>query len=232
MAPSSDSPAPWSLPDPIPTRLETPRVVIRTFEPADAAALWIAVDESRPSLHPWLPWALSDNRSIAETHHTIERFRRDLNRASFDAGKLALAVGIFDGVSGRLLGGTSFHAFRPQAGQAEIGYWIRTSERGRGVCVHAAAAMISWAFTPQALGGWSLRRIEIICASGNGASAGVCRSLGIREESRTHADRWVDGRGWDDTLKFGVVLDDWDIAARALRGKSRAGSVAAGIVKQ
>lgn len=218
-APSSTlaAPAPWSLPDPIPLRFATDRIVLRTWDVADAAALWMAVDESRPSLHPWLPWANTDNRSLGETHYTIERFARDRNKAAFDAGRLGIPFGIFDAASGRLLGGTGFHSFRPAIHQIEVGYWVRSTERGRGVCTHATAAMLSWAFTPVARGGWGFRRVEIVCAASNAASAGVCEKLRLRQECRKNMDRWIDGRGWDDSLQYAVSAADWDIAAMRLR---------------
>lgn len=219
LTPPLAEPAPWTPPDPIPSRLETPRVLIRTFDTADAAAVWMSIEESRESLLPWLPWARSDNRSIAEAHCTIERFRRDLGRAAFDAGRLNLVLGVFDRTSGRLLGGTGFHSFRPHAGQAEIGYWVRATERRRGLCTHTTAAMISWAFTPPDRGGWGLRRIEIVCAAGNPGSSGVCQRLALREEGRSHADRWISGRGWDDTIRYGVVATEWDVEAMARRSR-------------
>lgn len=201
----------WALPDPIPTRFETDRFVLRVFDGADAVALWMAIDESRPTLLPWLPWAREDHRSLAETHHTIEKFRRELGKPAFEAGRLNVVLGVFDRGSGRLLGGSGFHTFRPGVHQAEIGYWLRTSERGRGVCTAATAATVSWGFMPVARGGWGLRRLEILCAGGNPSSAGVGRRLGLREESRTRADRWIDGRGLDDTLTFGVLAEEWDV---------------------
>jgi len=220
MSATPTAPALWSLPDPIPLRFATERVVLRAWDAADAAALWMAVDESRPTLHPWLPWAREDNLSIAQTHHTIERFRRDLNKGAFDAGRLNLVVGVFDAGSGRVLGGTGFHTFRPAAHQAEIGYWVRSSDRGRGVCTHATAAIISWAFTAPERGGWGLRRVEIVCAAGNAPSSGVCERLGLRQQSRSQGDRWVDGRGWDDTLKFAACADEWDAEAMRRREAS------------
>ena len=203
-APIPDSPPPWTLPDPIPTRWHAPGLILRTFDTADALALRLAIDESRESLWPWLPWARDQHLTLAGTLFTIQKFESELTPVTHAAGKLNLVVGIFDVTTGRLLGGTGAHTFRPSAHQAEIGYWVRTSERGRGICTRAAAAMIDWLFAPQSAGGFKLRRAEIICAGGNSASAAVARKLGARDEGRLAGDRWIAGRGWDDTLRFAV----------------------------
>jgi len=198
-------------------RYETPHLILRTFEPADAAALWLAITESRDTLWPWLPWARDEHLTLAQTSFSIEKFRRSLAHTGPDAPPINLIIGVFDRASGRLLGGTGAHTFRPAPHQAEIGYWTRTSERRRGLCTRAAAAMVSWCFAPQASGGWGLRRVEIVCAGANTASASVCRRLGARQEAHSPAERWIPGRGWDDTIRFGILSQEWDVAAMSLR---------------
>ena len=193
----------------MPTRHESADFVLRTYDLADVAAVWLAIEESRDTLWPWMPWARAENTSLATTAFTLEKFRRELGRPAFDAGTLNLVVGVFDRASGRLVGGTGAHSFRAHAHQAEIGYWVRTSERGRGVCTRAARAMVSWLFGAPGNGGWGLRRAEIVCAGGNHASAAVARKIGATLEGHTRADRWIPGFGWDDTLRFGILRDAW-----------------------
>lgn len=168
---------------------------------ADARALYEATERSRGTLLPWLPWARTDNLSVEACHYTIEKFERDL--AKLPAGLIAL--GVFERASGELVGGSGFHNIKPATHQAEVGYWTRSDWRRKGVCTESTRAVIEWMFRPQSEGGWGFRRIEIKCAAGNVGSQGVPRKLGLREEARFVQDRWIDGRGWDDTLVWGVV---------------------------
>ena len=45
----------------------------------------------------------------------------------------------------------------------------------------------------------------------------VPQKLGLRQEVNKRAERWVDGIGWDGTLGWGVLSEEWDTAAQRLR---------------
>ena len=85
------------------------------------------------------------------------------------------------------------------------------------VCTEAVAHLISWAFEHPSAGGWGLRRIEIYCAAANAASQRVPRKLGMRQEVTRRKARFVPGVGWDDTLGWGVLREEWDSAAHRVR---------------
>ncbi len=208
------TPAPpaWTPPRPLPAALRTDRLILRFLEPADAPSLLEAIDINRDSLHPWLPWARTENRSLAECIYTIEHFRRERERPT----PVTFLIGIVDGRDGSVVGGTSFHRVRAEVGEAEIGYWIRADRRGRGLCTEAAAALISWGFTAQ-LAGWGFRRITMFCAEPNTASKRVAQKLGLRRELHARGDRWVDGIGFCDSLGWGVLADEWETRAHRLK---------------
>src|SRR5690349_8061121 len=109
---------------PLPVAIETDRLIIRPFEPADAPALYEAVDQSRERVGRWLPWVpLYTEQSVAVSF--IERCRQHW----CDATELPLAI--FDRDDGRFLGGISVHAARlgyPTRWDwriFETGYWLR-----------------------------------------------------------------------------------------------------------
>ncbi|MEZ6235558.1 MAG: GNAT family protein [Phycisphaerales bacterium] len=211
-------PEPWRFPETLPSRFETRRLVVRTYEPEDALAVLLAIRSSRESLLPWLPWAAWDHRTIMEAVATLTRFKSEANAASLAAGRLHVPYGVYDRSSGRILGGTGLHSFRPAIHQVEIGYWLREGERGRGICTEAVGGLLTTIFKPQGDGGWGLRRAEIVCAGGNARSEAVPRRLGLTPQGRKASDRWIDGRGWDDTIEFGVLAEQWDAAAGRVRG--------------
>lgn len=171
-----------------------------------------AINVDRESMMPWLPWVATDNRNVAECTYVVERCRREREKAGADD----FTMGILDH-AGTPIGGTGLHRIHPEWSQAEIGYWVRADRRSQGLCTEAVAHLISAAVMPQERGGWGLRRIEIKCAGANVASQRVPRKLGLREESRLSGQRWTEGVGWDDTLTWGVVAEEWDCAGHRLR---------------
>jgi RimJ/RimL family protein N-acetyltransferase len=200
-------PAPWRPPSPLPESCESERLVIRYWRPEHAPAMLAALDVDRSSFLPHLPWTAVDNLNVAQCTYKIEQWRRDRERSSPPVDEFVL--GIFDRSTGDVVGGTGLHRIRLAIHQAEIGYWVRPDRRSTGLCTEAVRALIGWAFSAQDQGGWGLRRIEILCAGSNGASQAVPRKLGLREEVRLRAHRWLPGIGWDDTLGWGVLASEW-----------------------
>jgi RimJ/RimL family protein N-acetyltransferase len=205
-----NDPDPWTVPDPLPGPIETERLVLRFYEHGDARSMLEALDVDRGALLPWIAWVRTENRTLAECHYTIERFRR--RREERDCKDFVM--GIFDRATGALVGGTGLQHIHPGLRGAEIGYWIRSDRHGEGLATEAAGALITAAVAPQAEGGWGLRRIAAFCGAENAASAAVLRKLGLRLELRARKERWVDGLGYFDTLGFAVLAEEWDAARR------------------
>lgn len=213
--------SPWTPPLGVsagdPVTWERDGLVLRFWERADAAALFEAIDTDRASFLPWLPWVRTDNRSVEDCLATIERMR--VRRTRMEPTADDFTLGVFDARTGAALGGTGLHRVVHAAHEGEIGYWVRPDRRGEGICTRTVASLLSWAFTAQRDGGWGLRRVHIRCAASNLASQRVPRKLGLREEARLVQERWVDTVGWNDTLVWGVLKHEWDIARGALEAK-------------
>ena len=75
-SPANDHPVSWAPPDPLPDGLRTRRLVIRAYQPGDARALFEAIDRSRASLLPWLPWAATQHLNSQQSAESIDLFRR------------------------------------------------------------------------------------------------------------------------------------------------------------
>ncbi len=207
-------PDPWKAPAPFPTSAATPRLLLRFWQPSDAAAMFAAIEVDRNSFAPWLPWTALDNRTVEECAAAIERMREKRERAEPAADDFA--IGVFDRATGDAIGGTGFHRCIAAAHEGEIGYWIRPDRRRQGLCAEAVAHAISWGFTPQARGGWGFRRLHIRCAASNHASRGVPQKLGLRREATLVAERWVPTYGWEDSCVWGVLASEWDCQAHRL----------------
>jgi RimJ/RimL family protein N-acetyltransferase len=163
-------------------RIETERLVVRCWDPVDAAALKEAVDASVEHLRPWMPWAHDEPQTLAEKGELLRGFR-----GRFDLGD-DFAYAIFDRGEERVLGGTGLHP-RVAGAAREIGYWIRPDAEGRGLVTEAVGALTRVGFEVD-----RLDRIEIHCDPANERSAAVARRLGYTHEA-TLRRRLDDGRG-------------------------------------
>lgn len=198
----------------MPLRIETPRMILRTWTHDDAPALLEAVETSRDTLLPWLPWASTENRSIGECHFNIERFIRQQQSAMPEY----IVLGFFDRATGRALGGGGWHHITPALHEAEIGYWMRADARRLGLCAEAVAHELSLCLRPQDQGGWGFRRMTIYCGGSNVGSRRVCEKLGLRKEVERKQNYWVDTLGWQDSMGWAVLAHEWDTARHAVRG--------------
>lgn len=155
-----------------PYRIRTERLVVRCWEPRDAAAMKEAKDSSLEHLRAWMPWAWDDPKPLAENVALLRRFR-----GLFDLGQ-DFVYGIFDAEESRVLGGTGLHT-RVGEDAFEIGYWIRADSEGQGFVTEAVAAQTRVGFEV-----CGADRLEIRVDPGNARSAAVPLRLGYREEAR------------------------------------------------
>jgi RimJ/RimL family protein N-acetyltransferase len=152
-------------------RIETKRLVLRCWNPADAPLLVTAVTESLEHLRPWMPWAKLEPQTIDEKIALLRRFR-----AHFDLGQ-DFVLAVLDRKEERVLGGTGLHV-RSGPLSREIGYWIHAHHIGQGYATELAAALTGVAFEID-----GVDRVEIHCAPNNERSARVPQKLGFEREA-------------------------------------------------
>jgi RimJ/RimL family protein N-acetyltransferase len=76
---------------PAPYRIETERLVVRCYDPEDAALLKEAVDSSIEHLRPWMPWARLEPQTLDEKVELLRGFRSRFDRG----GEGSLEIGYF-----------------------------------------------------------------------------------------------------------------------------------------
>ena len=153
-----------------PYTIRSERLVVRCWQPSDAAELRDVLASSREHLLPWLPWAEHEPQTLEEK---LERMR--IFRGNFDLGK-DFVYGIFDATDGSIVGGTGLHP-RIGPGACEIGYWIRKEAVGRGFATEAAAVVARAGFEIA-----RFERIEVRCEPHNEPSLRVARAIGFKHE--------------------------------------------------
>jgi RimJ/RimL family protein N-acetyltransferase len=146
--------------------IETNRLVIRCYRPADATKLHSAITESLENLKAWMPWAQGEPTSLEAKEKLLKTFEED-----FESEK-DFAFGIFTKNEDRVLGGTGLHT-RLGENEREIGYWIHSDFLNQGLATEAAGALTKVGFEYE-----KLERIAIYCDPLNVRSRKVPKKLG------------------------------------------------------
>jgi RimJ/RimL family protein N-acetyltransferase len=162
---------------PVPSTLETRRLMLRSFRSDDAQILHEALVESIDQLrsHLWfLPWVVEEptlQSAEARCRSAEANFllRTDLPFLAFakETGRLVASVGL--------------HRTDWDIPKTEVGYWVRTSETGKGYASEGVGALTSWAL--QVL---RARRVELVTDEGNARSRAVAGRCGFTLESVLH----------------------------------------------
>ncbi len=177
-------------------RIETERLVIRCYQPADTQLLANSILESLEHLKPWMPWAHDEPRPFEMRLQGVQRFR-----GRFDMQE-DYVYGIFDPQETRLLGGTGLHT-RIGERQLEIGYWLHKDYINRGLITESTAALIKVAFEVI-----HIHRVEIHCDPRNHASAAIPRKLGFTHEG-TLRQKTPFREGWSDSMIWGLLDEEY-----------------------
>ena len=152
------------------TELSNDFIKIRRYRMEDVELLYEAAIESQKVMYEWMPWCHPDY-SIEES----KTFISDCIKCWEEKTRFAFAV--FDKKTGLYLGGVGLNQFNTQHNFANLGYWIRSSQTGRGVATVATLLAAEFGFSD--LG---LSRVEIVIATGNTASLRVAEKAGAVKE--------------------------------------------------
>jgi RimJ/RimL family protein N-acetyltransferase len=159
----------------LPYRILTARLLLRCWEPGDAAALKDAIDTSLDHLRAWMPWAHQEPESIDQKTERIIGFRTAF------AERKCLIYGIFRRIDTRLLGCISIN-WRVATDVVDLGYWLRAGAENNGYATEATVGCLTASFF--CLG---MPVAEIFCDPLNRRSAAIPRRIGFREQE--HAAR-------------------------------------------
>jgi ribosomal-protein-serine acetyltransferase len=186
----------------IPTRsdvrqhpLQTERLWLQPIEPTDGPELWLAVDGSRATLEPWLPWVQATTTPSASAHMA------EACVIDWDHGR-ALRFAIRERKTRAFIGVIGLESCVHQHRSCELGYWLRYDATGRGLMTEATRATLRFGF--ETVG---IHRVRIAAATDNHASLGVIRRLGFRFEGIARQAEWCAGR-WLDHASFGMLRTD------------------------
>ncbi len=124
-------PQPWKLTGPTPPRrIETQRLVLRCWEPADAHLFASALGVSREHIGAWIPPVWDEPTELDGIARRLEQFR-----AEFNAG-IGFVYAMLDATETAVLGEAGLMP-RIGPGALEIGYWVHVEHVGRGLATEA-----------------------------------------------------------------------------------------------
>jgi len=169
-------------------RIETERLVVRCWDPKDAALIQEAAAVSREHLLPFMPWAADEPQTVEQKVELARRFR-----GLFDRGE-DYVYGIFNKDESRALGGTGLHT-RHKGNALEIGYWLHKDFINQGFVTEVSAALTKVAFDL-----YRVDRIEIHCSVENHASAAIPRKLGYVHEATRRRLGYAYGKASDQMI--------------------------------
>ncbi len=166
------------MPEPS-SELRGSTLVLSRLSVEDAAPVWEAVEESKAQLMPWLGWC-------HEGYDMDESVRwASLSRESWDRKEMFNFV-IAKAASSHVVGTCGLNQIDWTNRRANLGYWIRTTECGRGFATEAARLLACFG-----LGELPLMRLEIVVPVGNHTSERVPTKLGAAHEGVLRNRVWL-----------------------------------------
>lgn len=170
--------------------LTTDRLVLRPRRSDDAAALHAIYSDVE--LMRW--WSHGPHATVQQTRACIEAKSPEWRCWSITRRGDDTALG-FVGV-----------AAMPRGGVSEIGYALARKHWGAGIAFEAVSRMISQIF------GEGQRRIFADTDPENVGSRALLERLGFTFEQRV-ADQWETHIGLRDTTVYGLLREEWNVAA-------------------
>jgi ribosomal-protein-serine acetyltransferase len=173
-------------------------VGIRRYRADDIPLVFEAVRESIKEISPWMSWC-HPGYSLGDSSAWV------LSREEAWNNKTEYSFVIIDQKTGTLLGSVGLNFINTVHWFANLGYWVRSSQAGRGVAT--AATLLAARFGFEDLG---LHRIEIIAAVENTASQRVAEKAGAQREGVLR-NRLLIGERPHDAVIFSLIAKDLNI---------------------
>ena len=177
-----------------PPILETPRLRLRPFEPADAAALFEIANN--PAVTRFTTW---------DAHRTVDSSRAFISdyAASRYLEGVADPYAIVRKEDDRLIGATGGR-WESEANRCmEFGYWLGEPYWGRGLATEAARALVAYLFA-----GYPVERVQAHYIEGNAVSGRVLEKVGLKFEGVRRRALYQRGRFWDIHC-YAALRNEW-----------------------
>jgi Acetyltransferases, including N-acetylases of ribosomal proteins len=170
-------------------------ILLRPYRPADISQHFEAVTQSIQHISEWLDWCHPDYTKEESTTWVLSREHNWNNGMEYN-------FAIIDPAENKLLGTCTLNNILKKDKIANLGYWTRFSEAGKGICSAAAKQVLLFGFNIL-----KLNRIEIIAAVPNIASQKVAERIGAVYEGILRSRITVENKVYDAKL-YAVIKSD------------------------
>ncbi|MEO8399173.1 MAG: GNAT family protein, partial [Ignavibacteriaceae bacterium] len=175
--------------------IEGKNVIIRAYKESDIDLLYAAVRESIHELSVWMPWCSSEY-SIDESSVWVKSRKKAWDE------KEEYSFVVEHQKTGKFLGAVGLNHIDEFYRIANLGYWMRTSETGKGYSTEAALLAAKFGF--QKL---NLNRIEIVIGVGNNKSQKVAEKIHALKECVAR-NRIIINDGPVDAFVYSLIRED------------------------
>ena len=158
---------------------------------SDAAEIAEAARDSFGELAPWFPWC--------EPDYSTENANEFIQASSAGWDNQSQFVFAIRDNDGQFVGTCALNEIHPLHRRANLGYWLRTSEWGKGYATEAASIVA--AFGIEQL---DLARVEIVVEVTNRRSQRVAERVGARREG-VLTSRLVIGESARDAVMYSIT---------------------------
>lgn len=172
----------------------TEDIVLRTYQPDDAEALFEAISKNRQHLNPWLDWVSRTTRA-EHSLQFIKHAEQDVRNQA------ALAMGIF--YKGDIIGGIGMHHWDHVVKKAQVGYWLSRDHEGKGIIAQSMKPFITFLFDKLAL-----NKVEVYFVAANKRSAKVAERMGCKVEGILRQGAMRNGV-IEDVVVAGLLRSEW-----------------------
>ncbi len=161
----------------LPSEITTERLLLRVPRAGDGPRVNAAVVESAAELAPWMPWA-NPTPKVDDS----EVWCRDASARFLRREQVHFSIYLKDDPN-YCLGNSGLHHVDWKIPMAEVGYWLRTSQTGKGYASEAVGALVKFAFDAM-----NVNRLQLRCDVKNRRSAAVAERTGFQLEGVMRSD--------------------------------------------
>jgi len=173
-----------------PIKIETKRLILRDFVPAD----WLAAHQwgSDPQVVRFMPWGPNSSAQTKAYVRLVRRLSRLKPRTKFELGVVLKS-------ENRLIGGCGIRIQNQVFMEGDLGYVFHRSYWGRGYATEATKAIIDFGFSKL-----KMHRIWATCDPSNKASARVLEKAGMKREGLLRKNVLQKG-AWRDSYLYAIL---------------------------
>jgi ribosomal-protein-alanine N-acetyltransferase len=197
--------------EPLPSRIESERLLLRQFELRDAEEFYQLEKRSiEDHLAPFSPLKPKPSND-AEGIRTMREMLRTTNDRWDDGLDYRFAIILKK--TGAIIGQIGItNIIRNVAQSAFIGYWIGVEYINQGYATEALVLALHYAFEFA-----KLHRISLWIVPENTASIRMAEKLNLRFEGKALKALYLGGE-WKDTNIYAITIDEWDERKEELYG--------------